>query len=141
MALIHALKKEWAKKQSRNWDKMYIAVDLHETVMMPSYRANEVEASIYTEAINCLQHLSNRSDIILIMWTSSTQASINGYMETLESKYGIKFDYVNENPLEVSNEVSNFSQKFYFNLVFDDKAGFYPNEDWYIVHDFFLNHH
>ena len=54
--------------------------------------------------------------------------------------YGIKFDYINENPLEVNSELSDFSKKFYFNILLDDKAGFYPKEDWQIVLDFFLRH-
>jgi len=138
MALIHALEKEWAKKQNRKWDHIYVVVDLHDTVVSSNYDGFSI--NVFDEAVRCLSYLSQRQDIILIMWTGSTDKDIKRYADMLMSR-GIKFDFFNENPLEPSTELSDFSKKFYFNLVFDDKAGFYPSEDWSIVYDFFLNHH
>ncbi len=54
--------------------------------------------------------------------------------------YGIKFDYVNENPeihaLSSDPKSSDFSDKFYFNVGIDDKFGFDPESDWVDLYDF-----
>ena len=43
---------------------------------------------------------------------------------------GIVFDYLTENPEVPNTENGNFTDKFYYNFLLDDKAGFYPTEDW-----------
>lgn len=137
MALIHTLEKEWKKKLDRNWNQIYIAVDLHDTVIESDY--TKLATNVYDDAVRCLSYLSQRHDIILIMWTGSTAEDIKKYAEMLEMR-GIKFDFYNENPMEVSGKNQDFNTKFYFNILLDDKAGFYPKEDWSVVYDFFLNH-
>ena len=46
----------------------------------------------------------------------------------------IKFDYLNENPecLTESHQ-GDYSKKFYFNLLLDDRAGFDYTTDWNIL--------
>ena len=136
MALIDALEKEWKKKIKRGWDCIYIAVDLHDTVVRSNYTGTSTE--IIPESIECLSYLSNREDIVLILWTASHVDDIQKYREMLEP-HGIRFDSVNENPFELSNKLSDFAAKFYTNLYFDDKAGFIAS-DFQIVLDFFKDH-
>ena len=51
----------------------------------------------------------------------------------------IHFDYVNENPEVIRQETDpvslDLSEKFYFNVGFDDKFGFDPDTDWKLIYD------
>jgi len=44
-------------------------------------------------------------------------------------KKKINFDFVNKNPSENNTSYADFSKKFYFNILLDDKAFFEPS-DW-----------
>jgi hypothetical protein len=68
----------------------------------------------------------------LILWTSSHRPVIDNALEFLRKK-GIFFDYVNENPDIDNDKLCDFSDKFYFDVLLDDKAGFYPARDWPII--------
>lgn len=37
---------------------------------------------------------------------------------------------VNSNPDEKDTKTGDFSKKFYFNILLDDRAGFQPETDW-----------
>jgi hypothetical protein len=137
MSIKQTLEREWAKKVKRNFDTFYVAVDLHDTIIKSNY--DGIATDIFKEAIPCLSYLSSRSDIILILWTGTHPNEIDIYKDML-APYGISFDFINENPLEKGDLLSNFNQKFYFNLLLDDKAGFDPHIDYQDVLDFFKNH-
>lgn len=132
--LIDALRKEWLKKVKRGWAKVYVVVDLHDTLVASNYEG--LATRYYPEGIRCLQALSQRDDICLILWTSSYGADVEHYRNEL-SDQGIEFDFFNENPDEKNTFTGDFSRKFYFNILLDDKAGFVPGTDWDIVHKFF----
>ena len=56
--------------------------------------------------------------------------------EKLGELYNIHFKYVNENP-DIDSSKGNFGyyhQKFYFNALFEDKAGFNPITEWYQIY-------
>ena len=40
-----------------------------------------------------------------------------------------------ENPEIESNRYANFTKKFYYDILLDDKAGFEPN-DWFEIYNF-----
>ena len=122
----HSFKKEWYET--------YWAFDVHGVILKPDYRKENKfkEAEFYPYAKETLQLISQRKDIILIMWTSSYPNEIEIYKKIFEAN-NIHFKYVNENP-EISDAKGSFGyyeKKFYFNLMFDDKASFNPYEDWY----------
>jgi hypothetical protein len=48
-------------------------------------------------------------------------------------QHGIVIDYVNENPECVDTKLATFTDKFYFNVILDDKAGFEGDTDWALV--------
>jgi hypothetical protein len=50
---------------------------------------------------------------------------------------GIAFDYVNSNPEVPDTETGNFTDKFYFNFLIDDKAGFDAETDWEKLYNLF----
>lgn len=119
----HSFKKEWFLT--------YWAFDVHGVILRPNYRKNHLEADFYPYAKETLQLLSKRKDIVLIMWTSSYANELEFY-EKVFKKADIKFKYINENP-EIDSTKGNFgdyTKKFYFNLLFEDKAGFDPENEW-----------
>jgi 2-methylcitrate dehydratase PrpD len=76
-----------------------------------------------------LSYLSAQDDVILILWSSSHETEIAKVREWLET-FKINIQFINENPLEDNTEYADFSKKFYFNVILDDKAGFDPSVDW-----------
>lgn len=120
----------------RNWDRIYIVVDWHDT-MMPATYSNDTYGQyiLYENAKEVLQWMSDCDNIILILFTSSHIEQRIEFMQNMFHRYGISFDYHNGNP-EVSNtETGDFDDKFYYNLLLDDKAGFSPDEDWKELRD------
>ncbi len=103
-------------------------------MIVSNYRKGKLE-EFFPFAVESLQLLSKQSDICLILYTSSHQRKIDTYLEKFKN-LGIKFAYVNENPEECNTEYANFDRKFYFNVLFDDKGGFDPLEDWEPVYNF-----
>ena len=74
----------------------------------------------------------------MILFTSSYPDEIEKYIETFTDD-GIRFKYVNENP-EISDTTGCFGyyyKKPYFNVLFDDKAGFFPLTDWKPIYRYF----
>lgn len=132
MNIVKAFKSAFKRGKEKHWEYIYVMVDIHGTVFVPSYY-NKEEYKYYPYAYDVLNILSEREEVKLILWTSSTQDSIDKYIEKFKSD-NIKFDYVNENPEIVANENDpasvDFSSKFYFNVGIDDKFGFDPETDW-----------
>lgn len=125
-----ALRRASEKLKARDWDRLYMAVDLHETVIKPTYNNKSIEDSeFYKNAKECLQYMSKRDDIVLIMYTCAHEDTTNQYLEFFK-KHGINFDYVNENPEVPNTKYADFSKKFYRNVTLDDTAGFDPEIDF-----------
>lgn len=139
MSVRKAFKDAFARSEAKGWDRIYVLVDVHGTVFKPSYH-NEEKYEFYAYAKEMLQLLTNWKSIKLIMWTSSTQETIDQFLDVFE-KNEIHFDYVNENPeihaLPTDPKSSDFSNKFYFNVGLDDKFGFDPNTDWKDIFEYF----
>ena len=57
------------------------------------------------------------------------------YMKVFKEN-DIHFKYINENP-EIDSTQGNFGyyvDKYYFNVMLDDKAGFEPETEWYQIY-------
>lgn len=121
--------KAFETKKKRGWDTLYIAVDLHDTIVKSSYQKNEPIREFYPDALETLRLLSARDAIVLILFTSSYGDYLEPYYSCFK-KEGIKFSYLNENPECPSTNLGDFSKKFYYNILLDDKAGFDPETDW-----------
>lgn len=139
MSLISSLTKAIKTKKERGWDKIYIAIDIHDTICTSTYNTNSKKLVYFDEAIECLRLLSERKDIVLILWSSMYDNDINEVSEHLK-KENINIDYCNENPLEKNNTYACFDKKFYFNILLDDKAGFDYTQDWTLIKNFFNKH-
>lgn len=135
--LKKTLKTQYRRLKERNWDYIYIAVDLHGTCIEANYSYTNTPTTIFKEAIKPLRLMSRNLHFKLIMWTCSHPEQIVLYNKLFKDE-GIIFDYFNENP-EVVTEgplaYGNYDKKLYFNLLLDDKAGFDPSTDWDIINE------
>lgn len=140
MSLINAIEKAFQSKKARGWDTIYFAIDIHDTIVVANYKVNDIPKIFYPLAKETLQELSNRPDVKLILFTCSHPHEINQYLAYFK-EYDIKFDFVNENP-EVKTDVNgygNYDEKFYFNVLLDDKAGFDATADWKEIYRLLIN--
>ncbi|TND09536.1 MAG: hypothetical protein FD123_1127 [Bacteroidetes bacterium] len=123
--------------RDRQWEKTYWAVDIHGTMIIPNYRGGEIPKSFYPYAVEALQLVSRRDDVCLILYTCSHPHEIDEYLEYFRT-HEIHFRFVNENPEVENGAYGCYNDKPYFNVLFEDKAGFDPEEDWKHVHDLML---
>lgn len=134
--ITDVFKNAFRLKAQRGWSKVFIVIDLHGTIITPEYNKNNTGAKTYEHAEDVLRYWTKRNDLVLILWTSSYLSNCQDILAELFLK-GVNFDYFNENPMEKSNGLSDFSSKFYFNVLLDDKAGFDPDKDWLRLKKYF----
>jgi hypothetical protein len=56
--------------------------------------------------------------------------------------HNIHFNYINENP-EIDSSKGNFGyyeNKYYFNVMLEDKAGFIPEMEWKMIYDLLISY-
>lgn len=133
--LINYIKKMFVRSFKKQYFETYWAIDLHGVVFKPNYRKDKLEADFYPWAKKTLQLMTLRKDIIMIINSSSYPDELE-YYQKIFSENNIKFSYINENP-EISTAKGNFGyykDKFYFNVMLEDKAGFDPYIDWKLIY-------
>ena len=118
---------------SRGWDTLFWNIDVHGTIIVPNWSQEKLPLDCYPLALTALTRIQNFKPMknVLILSTSSHPKEIGEYMLFFQ-KHGIEFDYINANP-EVSTDKGDFGyyeDKYYFNVMLEDKAGFDPHEDW-----------
>lgn len=121
---------------SRKWDTLYWCVDVHGTVVVPNWVKDSIPLDCYPLALAALKKMKNFNKFrnVLILSTSSHPKEIGQYMEFF-LEHGVEFDYVNCNP-EVATDKGDFGyyeDKYYFNIMLEDKAGFDPYNDWQAI--------
>lgn len=136
--ISYSLERAYNGALKKGWNKLYLAIDVHDTIVVGNYKTDELPKEFIGRAKHCLQYLSSREDIVLIMYTCSHRPEIDKYIEFFKL-HGIEFDHVNWNPEVPNNALGNYTEKFYFNLLLDDKAGFEAKTDWDIIYDFFID--
>jgi len=140
-ALLTWIAKMFDHAYKKQWYETYWFFDLHGVISKPDYRKQIKEIIYYPYAKETLQFISkNRKDIIMILFTSSYPEEIKAYMEILEND-DIYFKYVNENP-EITDTKGSFGYYYtkpYYNVLFEDKAGFDPETDWKPIYEYFIN--
>ena len=135
MQMYKWINKMFAHAFEHQWYETYWAVDIHGTILIPTFRKDSYDSEFYPWAKETLQLITTRPDIILILSTSSYPQEIEHYMKVFKEN-DIHFRYINENP-EIDSEKGNFGyyvDKFYFNVMIDDKAGFEPEIEWYQIY-------
>jgi hypothetical protein len=124
--------------QDKKWDKIYIAVDIHNTIVYGNYNKNGLPTEYISNSKEVLQYLSTRKDIVLIIYTCSHPSEITKYLSFFK-KDSIIFKYANEN-LDIHNDsLGCYNKKIYFNLLLEDKAGFNAETDWTILYEYIKN--
>ena len=123
--IVDAILRAFQEMHERKWDTLFFAVDLHGTIIK-RYTDNDIEP--YEGAEETLKYLSDRKDIVLILYTSSYLENLHSFYKWCDER-GIVFKYLNENPDCPSNKTGDFSTKFYFNVLIDDRAGFEPEDN------------
>ena len=127
-----AIQRAFDKAIEKQWDCLYWAFDIHETIIVPNWSTSKIPLEFYPHAKEVLQLVSQRKDIVRILFTCSHPEEIVVYQEHFAS-HDIYFDYVNENPDVLNLKYGHYDKKPYFNVLFEDKAGFDPLEDWIVV--------
>jgi len=131
---VFNIKKTFEMKKERGWPEVYFCIDLHGTII-PSGKDSDDKTDteiMYPYAAEVLRWLSRRKDIMMILWTGTPESRMPPIREFFKF-HGIKFDYFNENPHAKSTPRSDFSKKFYFSVLLDDRAGFEPEKDWLAI--------
>jgi hydroxymethylpyrimidine pyrophosphatase-like HAD family hydrolase len=137
--LVEFISKMFDHSFEKEWYETYWAFDLHGTIIRPTYNSNG-DMEYYPYALDVLRLLTKRPDIKLILWTCSYPEEIKDFLKEFELDK-IHFDAVNKNP-GISSKNGNFGyyeDKFYFNVLFDDKAGFDPEKEWKLIYDFLIS--
>lgn len=133
MNIAKSFEDAFKRKISKNWEKIYVAVDIHDTIIRACYDDEETYDYVPL-AQEALQVLSQRQDVCLILWTACYDEPLETYLQKFKED-GILFQYANENPEVKNTAISNFNAKWYFNVGIDDKFGFEADKDWQTVLD------
>lgn len=134
MNIIKAFETAFEQKEEKNWDYIYVAVDIHGTIFKPTY-SDEEYFDYYPYAKKTLQFISDRPEIKLILWSSSHANKLFLYLYHLNSD-NIYIDGINSNNEVKDTELASFKDKFYFNVGLDNNFGFEPEKDWKVVYDY-----
>lgn len=130
---LYNIERSWKEAESRGWNRIYWFVDFHDTIAVADYGDPKKMRQFFPYAKESLQLLSKVDSICLVLWTCSHRDSISKMIEFLKENE-IYFDYVNENPECHSDRHVNFTQKPYYNVLLDDKAGFEAS-DWEAIYN------
>lgn len=136
MKITTSFEGAFKRMKDRNWDKIYVLVDIHDTIFEACYH-NKEEYKWYPYAKETLDIMSHAQQISLILWTSTYDEVIANYLKYFKDN-GIKFDMVNENHETTNTDLSCFDKKTYFNVGIDDKFGFEPMNDWKELYDYLV---
>lgn len=127
--ITKAIEKSFHIIKKRGWDRGYWAFDVHDTIVKSNYQHGNIPTDFYPHAKEVLRDISKRKDIEMLLFTCSHPEEIQKYIEFFKS-HDIHFKFANENP-EIGNITYGcYDKKFYFNVLFEDKAGFDPENDW-----------
>lgn len=128
MSISKAFEVAFDRMADKGWDKIYVMVDIHDTILRACYEQDET-FDYLPLAREALRRLTRRDDICLILWTACDRTKLDFYMRRFEHD-GIHFEYANCNPEVQNTHISCFDDKFYFNVGIDDKFGFDGDTDW-----------
>lgn len=131
MDIRKAFEAAFVRMREKNWEKIYVAVDIHDTILRACYDDEETYDYLPL-AKETLRMMSLREDVCLILWSSCHRDKLAEYARHFLDD-GIRFDYVNENPEVENTRLQNFEEKLYMNVGLDDKFGFDAETDWEVI--------
>lgn len=127
--IVNAIKFAFEYRKKKGWQRTYWAFDIHGTILKPNWSKDILPDQFYPHAEECLRTISKLNDVKTILYTCSLPEHIEKYMQFFKEK-SIRFDYVNSNPEIRNGHYACYDEKPYFNVLFEDKAGFDPYSDW-----------
>ncbi len=127
--ITKAIKRALLNKERKGWSRSYWAFDIHETILQPTWKQDEISKEFYPHARETLRLISKREDVIMILYSCSNPKELEQYLQFFRRE-DIYFSYINENPDVPNADYGNYDKKPYFNVLFEDKAGFDAWEDW-----------
>jgi hypothetical protein len=126
MSITRAIERAYNTAIERSWENIFWCVDLHGTVLKANYKNDSFE--FYDDAVaKYLKEISDYPETKIILWSSIYDADLKLVLE-LFNQHSIAVEFVNENPVVPNSQTGNFTEKFYFSILVDDKAGFHPDE-------------
>jgi hypothetical protein len=137
MNIIKAIQIAQKKQKERKYQYLYWCIDIHGVILTPTYELNNIGATYYPYCLKTLKILSDSPDQKIILWSSSHSNQLESVRRNLEDK-GVDIDFINSNPDYTISEICDFSQKFYFDILLDDKAGFEAESDWEEIYNYLL---
>ena len=78
MDIAKAFEVAFNRKIEKNWEKIYVVVDIHDTILHACYE-NEETYDYYPYSREALQLMTNREDICLILWSGCYDEIMNEY--------------------------------------------------------------
>jgi hypothetical protein len=134
MSIIKAVDRAYKTMKERNWNTIYWAVDLHGVCLKSNYQQGGY-SWINIHARRVLKLISRLPETKIILWSSVYDLEKGDIIDFFE-EHGIHVSDFNSNLSEGNTHVSDFSQKFYFSVLLDDKAGFDPETDWLAIENY-----
>ncbi len=104
MNISKAFETAFNRMAEKGWDKIYVIVDIHDTILRACYEQEETYDYL-PQAREALQLLTQRQDICLILWSACDLDKLARYLDRFEHD-GIHFEYANHNP-EVGASTTN----------------------------------
>jgi hypothetical protein len=120
------------KVNSRKWPYVYWAIDVHDVIFKGTYKKNNEGKVFYPWAKEVLQNLTLNYRMKLILFTASHEQPARDVISWL-SENKIEIFALNENPDQLNTELCDFTRKFYFDILLEDKAGFEGWHDWFRI--------
>ena len=77
MNIIKSFDIAFKKKDERGWEKIYVVVDMHDTIIKADY--NNTSFTFFPYAQETLSLMSKRDDIVLILWSSTHDKQMLDY--------------------------------------------------------------
>ncbi len=127
--ITRAIKTAIAERERKQWEKTYWAVDIHGTMIVPNYVGGVLPEQFYPYAKEVMQRISKREEVTLILYTCSHPHEVEKYLDFFKA-HDIHFSYANQNPEAENTAYGCYEHKPYFNVLFEDKCGFDPEQDW-----------
>jgi|SRR6478736_4919905 len=120
------------RNRIRNWPTVYFAIDIHDTIGKGTYKKDNEGFEFYPWAKEVLQNLTSNPKTSLILYTASHMEPARNIQLWLAT-HDIHILDINGNPDHQNNDLCDFSKKFYFDVLLDDKAGFEGWKDWFLI--------
>jgi succinylglutamate desuccinylase len=130
--IVQVIKTAYQRAKAKNWDTLYWAIDIHETITEPTHQEGVI-GKAYPWALETMWFLLQFPETRIILWSSMSKEELARHRTEFFDNCGLPSTgkvFLNENPEVGATKYANFDQKMYMNMLLDDKAGFDPKIDW-----------